>query len=160
MAKTRYSEAEAEANFLRFSGLNSFALALFLSSDLIYPWMKKIGVDVYLIGVYGALGVLVFGLLIYSFIAIIQVGKDMRRRSFWLFRFEDEYTDSLSKRAQVFSLSITMTCLVLAHAFSSPKRDYLGLSGVSIYDFSTALVSIGFLTYSLPILLSYWKKDE
>lgn len=160
MANTRYTEAEAEANFLRFSGLNSFALSLFLSADLVYSWMKKIGADGYLMGIYTVLGILVFGLLIYSFIAIIRVGKDMRRRSFWLFRFEDEYTDSLSNRAQIFSLGIVTVWVFFVMFLSKPKIDFFRLSEMSIHDFATITVSLGFLSYSLPILFSYWKKDE
>lgn len=160
MTNTRYTEAEAEANFLRLSGLNSFALSLFLSADLVYSWMKKIGADGYLMGIYTVLGILVFSLLIYSFIAIIGVGKDMRRRSFWLFRFEDEYTDSLSNRAQIFSLGMVTVWLLFGVGFSKPKLDFFGLSEMSIHDFATITVSIGLLSYSLPILLSYWKKDE
>ncbi len=160
MANTRYTEAEAEAKFLWFSGLNSFALAVFWSNDFVHAWMEKIGAEKYWFGVYMVFFALVFGLLIYSFISMCTVGKSMGKSSPWGFRFKDEYTNALSNKAQIFSLGVIMLCLLFVMFGSKPKHNFFGLAEISIHDFSTVLLSIGFLTYSLPILLSYWKKDE
>lgn len=160
MSNSRYTQAEAELSYLRGSGIMSFSLALILSGDIVSSLMKKMGVPEYFFIIQILLGVLAYGLMFYSFVALSRAWNSMEDKSGWGFRFKDEYTNALSKKSYIFSLGMLTGWMFFVMMFSKPKIDFFGLSEMRIHDFATITVSLVFLSYSLPILYSYWKKDE
>lgn len=160
MANTRYTEAEAEAKCLWFQGLLFLSLGVFWTNGFVYDWMEKIGAAKFWFAIYMLFFASFFGLMIYSLISSIKIGKLMGKRSPYGFQFKDEYTNALSNKAQIFSLGVTMLCLFVVMYGSKPKFNFFGWAEMPIHDFATAMLSIAWLSYSLPILLSYWEKDE
>lgn len=160
MSNSRYTEAEAEAKYLWFSGLLCFSLGVFWTNEFVHDWMEKMSAAKYWFAIYMMVYALFFGLVIYSLISTFKIGKAMGKRSPYGFQFKDEYTNALSNKAQVFSLGVTMLCLFVVMYGSKSKHNFFGWAEMRIHDFASAMLSIAFLSYALPILLSYWEKDE
>jgi len=163
MANLRYSQAEAEENFLRSSGLGALAVGLYLILDVVtdrYNIFKEFRGNIPLIGVIVVLGITLFGFMIFTFLSSIHNGLEMRKRSFLSFKFEDEYVASLENKAKVFSYSVGVFCLFAAIVLTDKDRYFAVSTTISISDFSRIVLSMMSLAYALPILSSYWKSDE
>ncbi len=163
MFNLRYTQAEAEQNFLRSTGLFSLALGSYLLMGLItkfFDLFKKFHNNAIIIGFFVVVGILVFAFLIFSFFAVINDGLEIRKRTFLRFRFDDEYVSSLSKNSDSFAVNIGMACLLFTNFFSNKERDIFGISTLTVEDHSALILSIMFIAYSIPILSSYWKRDE
>jgi|JI9StandDraft_2_1071091.scaffolds.fasta_scaffold120834_2 hypothetical protein len=163
MANLRYSQAEAEENFLRSSGLGALAVGLYLILDVVtdrYNIFKEFQGNIPLIGVIVVLGISLFGFMIFTFLSSIHSGLEMRKRSFLRFKFEDEYVASLENKAKVSSYSIGVFCLFVAIVLTDKDRYFALLATISISDFSRIVLGCMSCAYALPILSSYWKSDE
>lgn len=163
MANLRYTQAEAEENFLRSSGLGALTVGLYLIFDVVtdrYNIFKEFQSNIPLIGVIVVFGITLFGFMIFTLLSSIHSGIEMRKRSFLRFQFEDEYVASLENKAKVSSYSIGVFCLFSAIFLTDKDRYFAVLVTISISDFSRIVLGCMSCAYALPILSSYWKRDE
>jgi hypothetical protein len=163
MAHSQYTYAEAEQNFLRFSGILSCTMGLNFMSDAVfsvYNPFQELTSNIALMAGIGLLSVLFSCFAIYAFYAMTKSGIEMRKRSFLRFKFDDEYVSNLSKSAEAFAGGIGAFCLFVSVVMTHKSHSSSALSSISIHEFSRLILGVTMVAYSLPILASYWKRDE
>lgn len=163
MSNLRYSQAEAEQNFLRSTGFLSLAIGSYLLLGLtskFFDLFKKFHNNAIVIGFFVVVGIVVFAFLIFSFFAVINDGLEIRKRTFLRFRFNDEYVNSLSKNSDSLAANVGIASLLFTNFFSGKDRDIFGISILTVEEHSALIAGIMLVAYSIPILSSYWKRDE
>jgi hypothetical protein len=160
MKNAKYSEAEAEQRFLYFMGLNSISIAIVFSSDFLYSIAlqllgTKLGTSLSFI-----IGISAFLILIYSFVEGIANGLDMRKRSFWMFKYEDEFNKEISNKSYEVAFSATMIFTMLVFVLSHEKSNFLEQTQLSLHHFIGFVISIASLAYGLSVVTLIHRNHE
>lgn len=160
MKNIKYTEAEAEQRFLYFMGLNSISIAIVFSGDFLYSIaLKLLGVKLGT-SLSFIIGISAFLILIYSFAEGISNGLDMRKRSFWRFKYEDEFNKEISNRSHEMAFSATMIFTFVIFVLSHESSNFLVQTQWNLHHFIGFVISIASLAYGVSVVTLIHKNNE
>ena len=157
MSLTEISQAETEQQYLKHNAMLMLMIGITFLLDASYRLFFGGRLGDWFVVLFGLLAMLVLA------VGVVSMAKSLRysrRAMFWTNRFNDEWLAHLNMKGYRYAGHSLMALLFITFLLNRFGGIDQWLASLDLASFSTLLLSVGAIAYSLPVLLGLRGADE